>query len=157
MLVIAASGIYLLEGDIQPEAFGSIPRAMWWAIVTLTTVGYGDIVPITSMGKIFGGAISLIGIGMFALPAAIMANGFAQNLKQRKQKYNAFIRHILSDGKLDQKERWQLEELRKQLGLKPDEALQLFDNMFRKSDDQIVKQCPHCGESLKIRKKKHKS
>ena len=153
MLVIAASGIHLLEGDIQEEAFGSIPRAMWWAIATLTTVGYGDVIPVTPMGKLFGGVISLIGIGMFALPAAIMANGFAQNLKHRKQQYNTFIKHVLSDGKFDQHERWQLEELRKQLGLKPDEALQLLDKMFRKADSQTLKQCPHCGKSLNLGRK----
>ncbi len=153
MLVIAASGIHLLEGDTQKEAFGSIPRAMWWAIATLTTVGYGDVIPVTPMGKLFGGVISLIGIGMFALPAAIMANGFAQNLKHRKQQYNTFIKHVLSDGKFDQHERWQLEELRKQLGLKPDEALQLLDKMFRKADSQILKQCPHCGKSLNLGRK----
>ncbi|HHJ36356.1 MAG TPA: ion transporter [Gammaproteobacteria bacterium] len=156
MLVIASSGIHLLEGDVQPEAFGSIPRAMWWAIITLSTVGYGDAVPITSMGKIFGGAISLIGIGMFALPAAILANGFAQNLKQRKQKYNTFIKHALSDGKFDQQERWELEELRKQLGLQPDEALHLLDNMFRKVNSQTLGQCPHCGKSLVSQPEKSK-
>jgi len=86
MLIISASGIYLLESDVQPQAFASIPDAMWWAIVTLTTVGYGDVVPITPMGKIFGGLIGLIGVGMVALPAAIMASGFAENLQLRKQK-----------------------------------------------------------------------
>ncbi|VAW55408.1 Potassium voltage-gated channel subfamily KQT; possible potassium channel, VIC family [hydrothermal vent metagenome] len=152
MLVIAASGIHLLEGHVQKEAFGSIPRAMWWAIVTLSTVGYGDVTPVTAGGQIFGGAISLIGIGMFALPAAIMANGFAQNLKQRKQKYNTFIKHILADGKFDQNERWELEELRKELGLKPDEALHLLDTMFRKAKTEALAtgECPHCGKDLII-------
>ena len=157
MLVVASSGIHLLEGRVNAEAFGSIPRAMWWAIATLTTVGYGDVVPVTALGKVFGGIISLIGIGMFALPAAILANGFAQNLKHRKQQYNTFIKHILADGKFDEKERWQLEELRKQLGLKPDEALQLLDSVFRKADSQIVKNCPHCGKSLKRVKKHNKN
>jgi len=154
MLIISASGIHLLEGDIQPEAFGSIPDAMWWAMITLTTVGYGDVVPVTPFGKLFGGFISLIGIGMFALPAAILASGFAQNLSQRRKKYNKFIKHILSDGKIDQAERWEMEELRKALGLEPEEAIQLLDRMLRKTHLQEEVKCPHCGKPLSIKKKK---
>ena len=73
--------LYLVEGSVQPEAFGSIPRAMWWAIATLTTVGYGDVYPITVMGKICAGIISLISIGIVALPAGIIAANFSEKLK----------------------------------------------------------------------------
>ncbi|MBL7003797.1 MAG: ion transporter [Gammaproteobacteria bacterium] len=152
MLIISASGIYLLESDLQPDVFGSIPDAMWWAMVTLTTVGYGDTVPITALGKIFGGLIGLIGVGMVALPAAIMASGFAENLNQRKQKYNHFIKHIISDGHIDEKERWELEELRKQLGLNPDDAIQLMDAVIRAAKPLQISECPHCGKNLERRK-----
>ncbi|MCH8327192.1 MAG: ion transporter [Candidatus Marinimicrobia bacterium] len=77
-LVLIASLMYYLEKDIQPEAFGSIPAALWWGVVSLTTVGYGDVYPITPLGKIFGGMVALLGIGVFALPAGIIASGFAQ-------------------------------------------------------------------------------
>lgn len=77
-LVLIASLMYVLEKDIQPEAFGSIPAALWWGVVSLTTVGYGDVYPITPLGKIFGGMVALLGIGVFALPAGIIASGFAQ-------------------------------------------------------------------------------
>ncbi len=149
MLVISSAGIYLLENELQPETFGSMPNSMWWAIVTLTTVGYGDVVPITTFGKIFGGLISLIGIGMIALPAAIMASGFAENIKKRKQKYNHFVRKLLKDGVIDENERWKLEELRKELGLDSDESLQLLDAIMHEIRDSKPSKCPHCGEHLR--------
>ncbi len=147
MLLIAASGIHLLEAEAQPEVFGSIPESLWWAIVTLTTVGYGDVVPVTPGGKIFGGLIGLIGIGMVALPAAILASGFAENLNQRKQRYSNFVKHVLADGRIDDRERWELEELRKELGLSREESIQLFDMIMRQVHSQMPA-CPHCGKSL---------
>lgn len=148
MLFIAASGIHLLEAETQPEVFGSIPESLWWAIVTLTTVGYGDVVPVTPGGKIFGGLISLIGIGMVALPAAILASGFAENLNQRKQRYSNFVEHVLADGRIDDRERWELEDLRKELGLSREESIQLFDMILRQVHSQMPAACPHCGKSL---------
>ncbi len=148
MLVISAAGIYLIENELQPETFGSIPNSMWWAIVTLTTVGYGDVVPVTPMGKIFGGLIGLIGIGMIALPAAIMASGFAENIRERQQKYNQTVQNFLKDGMLDEDERWQLEELRKELGLDSDEALQLLHGIMQQARHNLLTKCPHCGEHL---------
>lgn len=145
LLVMSAGGIYILENELQPETFGSIPSAMWWAIVTLTTVGYGDVTPLTTMGKVFGGVIGLLGIGMIALPAAIMASGFAENIRSRKRKYNQHVRRFLKDGVLDEKERWQLEGLRRELGLDGDEALQLLSSIVEKTRPNA---CPHCGKGL---------
>ena len=82
-LLLAAGTMHHLEGAAQPEAFGSIPAAMWWAIVTLTTVGYGDVVPITPAGRVVGGITAVIGLGMFALPTAILGAGFAHELQKR--------------------------------------------------------------------------
>ena len=84
VLVIASSLVYLAEREIQPEAFSSIPSAMWWGVVTLTTVGYGDIYPKTAIGKIIGGLIAVLGIGMFALPAGIIASGFSEKIAQKR-------------------------------------------------------------------------
>ena len=84
LLLFASSIIYFLERDIQPEYFGSIPRAAWWAVSTLTTVGYGDVVPISTAGKLFGGVMMIIGLGMFALPIGIIATGFAQEINRRE-------------------------------------------------------------------------
>jgi len=81
LLFLSAILLYFVEGSAQPEAFGSIPRAMWWAMATLTTVGYGDVYPITVMGKICAGIIALISIGVVALPAGIIAANFSDKLK----------------------------------------------------------------------------
>lgn len=72
--------LYFIEKDVNPEGFSSILKSMWWAIVTLATVGYGDVVPVTVLGKLVGALASIVGLGMFALPAGILANGFAQEL-----------------------------------------------------------------------------
>ena len=82
-LLLASGLLHHLEGAAQPEAFGSIPASMWWAIATLTTVGYGDVVPVTTAGRIAAGFCAVIGIGMFALPTAILGAGFAHELQKR--------------------------------------------------------------------------
>ncbi len=148
ILVMSAAGIYILENDLQPEIFGSIPDSMWWAIVTLTTVGYGDVVPLTTLGKVFGGLIGLLGIGMIAIPAAILASGFAENIHSRKAKYNQYAEIFLRDGILTEKERWKLEEMRKELGLDSDEALRLLHSLMQRVRDAQQSQCPHCGKNL---------
>lgn len=81
---IAATGIYLFERYAQPEHFGSIPSSMWWAFVTLTTVGYGDVVPMTMAGKVFGGIVMLCGIGLAATPAGIFASTFVQLIREQE-------------------------------------------------------------------------
>ena len=78
LLLFASTGAYFLEREVQPDSFGSIPAAAWWALATLTTVGYGDVVPITPWGKVLGGVVMLLGVCMFALPVAIIATGFSQ-------------------------------------------------------------------------------
>lgn len=82
LLVIASTLIYFVENEAQPEKFSSIPAAMWWGIATLTTVGYGDVYPVTPAGKLLGGIIAFLGISMFALPAGILASGFIEEIKK---------------------------------------------------------------------------
>jgi voltage-gated potassium channel len=100
LIIIAATGIFMIEGDAQPEEFGSIPRALWWATVTLTTVGYGDVVPITIMGRILGIFIVITGIGIAALPAGILASGFTTEINRRRERYKAYITGRIQDGML---------------------------------------------------------
>jgi voltage-gated potassium channel len=78
LLLIASSLMYFIETNAQPDAFGSIPEAMWWGIATLTTVGYGDVTPVTPLGQFVGSIVAVLGIGLFALPASIMASGFIE-------------------------------------------------------------------------------
>jgi voltage-gated potassium channel len=83
LLVLEATIMYVLEREAQPKVFASIPHAMWWAIVTIATVGYGDMFPITPAGKVFGGMVMVIGIAVFAVPAGILATGFATEIRKR--------------------------------------------------------------------------
>ena len=76
--------MYYAERDVQPEAFASIPHSMWWAASSLTTVGYGDVYPVTALGRFMAGIIALLGIGFVALPTAIMSSGYIDELKNAK-------------------------------------------------------------------------
>jgi len=82
-LVLCSSLMYSAEHLVQPDKFGSIPEAMWWGISTLATVGYGDVVPITPVGKFIGGTVALLGVAVYALPTAILPAGFTQELSSK--------------------------------------------------------------------------
>ena len=84
VLFSSATLIHLLEGERQPESFGSIPASLWWAMVTLTTTGYGDVIPQSVPGRILGGAVMLCGIAVLALLAGILAMGFADEVRRRE-------------------------------------------------------------------------
>lgn len=84
LLIASASVLYLVEADNQPEAFGSIPRALWWSIATLTTVGYGDVTPITALGKICAGLTAIAGIGLIAMPTGVLAAAFSDAFQRRQ-------------------------------------------------------------------------
>lgn len=78
LLLISSGLMYFAERDAQPEEFSSIPAALWWGVTTLTTIGYGDVIPITPIGRTISAVISILGIGVFALPAGILAAAFAR-------------------------------------------------------------------------------
>ena len=82
-VTFAATGIYYLENSAQPDKFGSVPESAWWAIATLSTVGYGDVTPITPLGKLFGAIVMVAGLCILALPVAIISTGFAQEVGRR--------------------------------------------------------------------------
>jgi voltage-gated potassium channel len=85
VMYIAAVGIYYFENPVQPEAFASVFHAMWWALTTLTTVGYGDVYPITAGGRTFTGLVLLVGLGVVAVPAGIMASALAEARRQSSE------------------------------------------------------------------------
>jgi len=85
LMLGAATLLYIVEGSTQPEAFGSIPRSMWWAVETLTTVGYGDAVPVTPLGRILAAITALCGIGFIALPTGILASAFSDALRRARE------------------------------------------------------------------------
>ncbi|MCB0536548.1 MAG: ion transporter [Bacteroidetes bacterium] len=88
LIVVASSLMYFVEHNAQPDKFSSIPETMWWSVTTLTTVGYGDVFPITGLGRILTACISILGIGMFALPAGILASGFSAEFQKLKKEKN---------------------------------------------------------------------
>jgi len=85
LLLVASSVVYAVENPAQPDKFPDIPSTIWWGVVTLTTVGYGDVYPITVLGKRLGGLIAFLGIGMFALPAGILGSGFVEEMQQHRR------------------------------------------------------------------------
>ena len=116
-MLIASTGIYMFEKDAQPDKFGSIPEAMWWAIATLTTIGYGDVTPVTGMGKFFGAIIAIIGIGVVALPSGILASGFTDQLKRRQSQYESELSKALQDGIITSSERNKLTKIAEDMNL----------------------------------------
>lgn len=86
LLIVVSTLMFYVENEAQPEVFSSIPASMWWGIETLTTVGYGDMLPVTALGRILGGMISVLGIGLFALPAGILSSGLSEQLQKSEKK-----------------------------------------------------------------------
>lgn len=149
ILILASSGIYLLEHKVQPEVFGSIPQSMWWSMVTLATVGYGDAVPLTTMGKLFGGVVMLVGIGIVALPAGILASAFSEQLHQNKNSYRNAVREALRDGIISSEEYSVLKELQDKYDLSPEESEAIIQSQFHDmAASQRKHNCPHCGHNL---------
>jgi len=148
LIVLAAGGMYVVEHDAQPEAFGSIPHAMWWAAVTLTTVGYGDTIPITVAGKMFAVAITILGVGMAAMPAGIIASGFTRELQKRRDMFQNSVREALEDGFITPEEQKHLEDMRKRLGLDPEDAQAVTRAEFALMCELESSHCPHCGKKL---------
>lgn len=85
-MLISSSLLYWAEADAQPDKFGSIPRALWWSIVTLTTVGYGDVFPITPLGRVFAGFIAITGVMLIAIPTGIFAASFSEGLQRYRDR-----------------------------------------------------------------------
>ncbi len=148
IMVIAASGIYLVENKLQPDKFGSIPESMWWAIVTMTTVGYGDVTPITGIGKFFAACIMIAGIILVALQTAILASGFSDNLKRNRKAMTKKLEAVLEDGIIDKQERLELDQMSEQLGVSKEVENEIHQSLVENKESEISS-CPHCGKSLK--------
>ncbi len=140
LLIIASSGIYLFEHKAQPQHFGSILRSMWWAIVTITTVGYGENVPVTVPGRIFAGMVMVISIGIVALPAGILASAFSEQLGRHKTQYRNAVQDILSKGNgITPDDRHILKSIQNKCNLSDLDA----NNIYREVVDEMAKQQQH--------------
>jgi len=93
LLVFASSAMYYVEREAQPEQFSSIPASMWWGVATLTTVGYGDVYPVTPAGRLLGAAIAILGVGLFALPTGILASAFSEELQKKRRRERVLCPH----------------------------------------------------------------
>ena len=120
--VLTSSLIYYAENEAQPEKFASIPDAMYWSLITLTTVGYGDVSPVTWIGKVISVATALMGVSVVALLTGILANAFSNQIARRKLIFEDQIREALEDGVVDAVEIRSLEQLRKDFGLSKQQA-----------------------------------
>ena len=116
-LFIASALMYVLEHQAQPDAFASIPESMWWALITLTTVGYGDVSPITTLGKMVGALTALIGVCTVALLTGIIASAFTSQIEKRKALMEAEIAAAFSDGIITDNEMQKIEEMRRRFNM----------------------------------------
>lgn len=150
LILIAATGMHIVEGNNQPQAFGTIPKAIWWATVTLTTVGYGDVVPLSAPGKVFGIVILMSGIGMAALPAGILASGFTKEINRRKEQFRHKVINYFSDGVLDKHERKKLRNLAHELAIPNQDVKAVIWEIKQTQLKATELVCPHCDTPIEI-------
>jgi len=147
LVIVAASITYLAEHETQPEAFASIPHALWWAVVTMTTIGYGDVVPMTLIGRICAAVVAIISVGMVALPAGILASGFNDALHRRNRRFETLVDDVLADGTIDTDERARLREMQSELQLSEAQAAAILRAGYRKLTTKI-ETCATCGRII---------
>jgi voltage-gated potassium channel len=140
-LIISASLMFMIEGEAQPTVFSSIPAAMWWGIETLTTVGYGDMVPVTPLGKIVGGLVSVTGIGTLALFSGVLTVSFMEQLRLRRQKLRQLVDSDLATGRITKANKRAFEAMGKELGMSQDETQEIITEEVQGH----ATACPHCG------------
>ncbi|MBD2102060.1 ion transporter [Leptolyngbya sp. FACHB-261] len=97
LLVISSSAIYYTERVAQPDIFSSIPASMWWSVITLTSVGYGDAYPVTPLGRLIGGMIAVLGLGLVALPTGILASGYTDEIRKKRMQQRSNCPHCGAD------------------------------------------------------------
>lgn len=126
-LFLSSSLVYLAEYEMQPEVFKSIPHAMWWSLITLTTVGYGDVSPITPLGKLVGAFTALMGVCTVALLTGIVASAFANQLARKRQMFEAEVSNALEDGILTGDEVKHLNSLKENYHISDEQARAIID------------------------------
>ena len=136
VLIVSSSLIYFAEHKVHPTGFQSIPGSMYWALITLTTVGYGDITPVTGIGQFIAMLSAVFGVVVVALITGIVASSFNSQMERRKIIFEDQVRQALLDGVLDQNEKDALESLRKRFGMSKRRAEELINQLELERNDK---------------------
>jgi voltage-gated potassium channel len=131
-LFLSSALMYLAEYEVQPENFQSIPKTMWWSLITLTTVGYGDVSPVTPLGQIIGAFTALMGVCTVALLTGIVASAFSTQMARREAIFEEEIKLAMSDGIITSEEEKHIEELRERFNIPEEHAKQIFELLTEK-------------------------
>lgn len=131
LVVLAASLGYLFEHDAQPDKFENIPQSIYWSVITLASVGYGDISPVTPGGRIITVVLALLGIGIFAVPAAVLSSAFNDQLRIDREKMQEELYKMLEDGTISEDEQSTIDREAARLNLSADEVQRILDRAHR--------------------------
>ena len=134
LVVMTASLGYLFEHEAQPEKFENIPQSIYWAVITLASVGYGDISPVTPAGRAMTIVLALIGIGIFAIPAALLSSAFSDQLKMDREALVNKLYEMLADGNIDESEAEYIKQEAKRLHLSDEEVRVLIEKAKRERE-----------------------
>ena len=134
LVVMTASLGYLFEHEAQPEKFENIPQSIYWAVITLASVGYGDISPVTPAGRAMTIVLALIGIGIFAIPAALLSSAFSDQLKSDREALVNKLFEMLADGNIDEEEALYIKTEAKRLHLSDEEVKLLIEKAKRERE-----------------------
>jgi voltage-gated potassium channel len=121
-ILITSCLMYFAEHALQPDKLGTIPDAMWWSIVTITTVGYGDVTPLSPWGKVIGAFTAMSGVFTLALLTGIVASSFASRVRTHELEFTTEVEELLKDGLVDEKEQRTIEHLRREFSITEDHA-----------------------------------
>jgi voltage-gated potassium channel len=146
LVVVSASLLFFAERGAQPDAFGSVAQSLWWAVVTLTTVGYGDVAPVTPLGKLLAGLVMLLGVATVAVPAGILAGKFSDELQAQRKAVERSAEEAAGDGDLDDAERDEIVTMGLKAGLSRRTILQILETYG--TQEISPEHCPHCGKRL---------
>jgi voltage-gated potassium channel Kch len=139
LLVLTASLGYLFEHEAQPDKFENIPTAFYWAVITLASVGYGDISPVTPVGRAMTIVLALIGIGIFAIPAALLSSAFSDQLVKERNALKANLLSMLKDGHLNEEEISLIRQEAKRLHLTIEEINALLETIVKEQENEKSK------------------
>lgn len=143
LVVLTASMGYLFEHEAQPDKFENIPQSIYWAVVTLASVGYGDISPVTPMGRALTVVLSLLGIGIFAIPAGLLASAFTDQLRIDRETLKHKLLHAMAHGHLDPKAQEWLAAETERLHLSPDDVQRLVGEAQAMAQSSHTSPAPH--------------